>query len=260
MKKKKCAVFTIVKNENYFLPIWINHYKRFFDKSDIYILDHQTTDGSTKNLDVNVINVFNDLAFDHKWLVDTVQNFQKKLLNDYECVLFAESDEIIYSVNNDLNNIIDDFISSNFKNAQCSGYEILHNIYEERCISPQESIIDNRNYWFFNPLYSKVLLSKIPLFWHWGFHEILDGQSKKLAAPEIFGLTLLHLHRVDFELMLKRHEERATKWNLKVENDLVFGRQHRIGSREEVLKYMLTIPSERKVEKIPVEHKRMLKI
>ena len=45
--KKKCAVFTIVKNENYFLPIWLKHYKRYFDNSDIYVLDHQSNDGST---------------------------------------------------------------------------------------------------------------------------------------------------------------------------------------------------------------------
>lgn len=40
--KKKCAVYTIVKNEDYFLPKWIKHFNKYFDKSDIYILDHQS--------------------------------------------------------------------------------------------------------------------------------------------------------------------------------------------------------------------------
>ena len=107
--KKKCAVFTIVKNENYFLPIWLKHYKKYFNNSDIYVLDHQSNDGSTNNLDVNVIRIDYKLAFDHHWLVQTVQQQQTKLLEEYESVLFAEVDEIIYTVNEPLN------ISDRFK-------------------------------------------------------------------------------------------------------------------------------------------------
>jgi hypothetical protein len=70
---KDCAVFTIVKNEKLFLPIWIKHYKKFFDDSDIYILDHESNDDSTKNLDVNVIPVYNEFTFDQNWLINTVQ-------------------------------------------------------------------------------------------------------------------------------------------------------------------------------------------
>ena len=85
-------MFTIVKNESYFLPIWIKYYSFFFDKNDIYILDHDSDDNSTTELDVNVVNIHNTLAFDHQWLVDTVQDFQQKLLEKYKCVLFSESD------------------------------------------------------------------------------------------------------------------------------------------------------------------------
>jgi hypothetical protein len=55
--------------------------------------------------------------------------------------------------------------------------------------------------------------------------------------------------------MLKRHEERATKWNLKDDGAGV-GFQHRIGDREGVLKYFNTINS--KLEIIPQEHKDAL--
>ena len=58
--KKKSAVFTIVKNENYFLPIWIKHYKKYFNESDMYVLDHQSNDASTNNLSVNVVPVINE--------------------------------------------------------------------------------------------------------------------------------------------------------------------------------------------------------
>ena len=78
--KKECAVFTIVKNENYFLPIWLKHFKKFFKSEDIYVLDHQSTDGSTEDLDVNVIPIFNDLTFDHQWLINQVEKMQLLML------------------------------------------------------------------------------------------------------------------------------------------------------------------------------------
>lgn len=255
--KKKCAVFTIVKNENYFLPIWIEHYKRFFETSDIYVLDHQTNDGSTNNLDVNVINVINELAFDHQWLVNIVQSFQRNLLNEYECVLFAESDEIIYSIEGELNEIIDKFIDSEFDYIKCKGYEIIQDLEKEKSLSNKESIINNRNYWFYNWMYSKPLLSKVPLNWVWGFHNLENYPQDPVG---LFGLTLCHLHRVDFELMLERHEERATKWKLKNDGELA-GYQHRIGDRKGVLEYFNKVIVEGCViEEIPKEHKNKLKI
>ena len=78
-QKKDFAVFSICKNEKFYLPKFINHYSKFIDKEDIYILDHMSEDGSTKNLDVNVLPVNHDIAFDHFWLKTTVQNFQRDL-------------------------------------------------------------------------------------------------------------------------------------------------------------------------------------
>ncbi|MGH3827327.1 MAG: RICIN domain-containing protein, partial [Pseudonocardiaceae bacterium] len=41
------AVLTIVRNENVFLPIWLHYYGQFFPAQDMYVIDHQSTDGST---------------------------------------------------------------------------------------------------------------------------------------------------------------------------------------------------------------------
>ena len=46
MKRRKAA-FTIVKNEPVMLPIWLSYYSKHFDLQDLYVLDHQSTDGST---------------------------------------------------------------------------------------------------------------------------------------------------------------------------------------------------------------------
>jgi hypothetical protein len=246
--KKKSAVFTIVKNEYYFLPIWLKYYKQYFNDSDIYVLDHQTNDGSTNNLSVNVVPIVNELAFDHQWLVDTVQNFQKELLEKYECVIFAESDELLYSPDFKLNDLIDNFLNdNNLTHLSSIGHEIIQDLNNEKSLSINDEILENRNYWFRDDMYDKTLISKIPLKWEWGFHQITNGRRNNS-----FNVHLCHLHRCDFELMLKRHEERAKKWNLK--NDINgAGHQHRIGDREGVLKYFKDVRSS--VVEIPQNHK-----
>ena len=258
--KKKCAVFTIVKNEDYFLPIWIKHYQRFFDNSDIYVLDHQSDDGSTNNLEVNVINVVNELTFDHQWLVDIVETHQAKLLEEYECVLFAESDEIIYCLDKPLNEMIDDFLEDTSDFVTAHGFEIKQN--NEPNISINDEIIKNRNYWFESFSYSKTLLSKKKLNWIWGFHYPIKEKSKLWADGNSIGgnilnqktkkdynLFLLHLHRCDFSLMVERHKKRSN-WRHKQDG----GGGHNLTDDINTLnKYFNDIDN--KLELIPDEHK-----
>ena len=44
---RRAAVFTIVQNEPVFLPIWERYYQRHFDRDDIFVLDHDSTDPTT---------------------------------------------------------------------------------------------------------------------------------------------------------------------------------------------------------------------
>ena len=246
--KNKCAIFTIVKNEYYFLPKWINHYSKFFDKKDLYILDHESNDGSTENLDVNVKRVTHNLGFDHQWLLDTVKSFQSELLEKYECVIFTEADEMLYSLDKDLNLIIDDFLKTNDSCITSVGYEVMQDIQNEKFLNDSEKIMINRDNWFRSITYDKTLISKIPINWSWGFHGSYQPKNFK------FNLYLLHLHRHDLKLMIKRHQERSIKWNLK--DDKHHGYQHRIKEESEILKYFQSIES--KIEKIPAEHKKLL--
>lgn len=250
--KKKVAVFTIVKNEKYFLPKWIKHYKQYFDESDLYILDHQSNDGSTDNLTVNVVPVINELAFDHQWLVNTVQDFQIKLFESYEVVIFAESDELLYTTNKPLNEMIDDFIADQSQQfISCVGYEVMQQIDSEATIMNTDKIFKYRDYWYRSSFhYDKTLISKIPLKWVWGFHD-----THMYPKNYGFDLHMVHLHRCDFELMFERHAERAKKWNIKDDGQGV-GFQHRLGERNQVLDYFNNIPAP--VEKIPDSHKTIL--
>src|SRR5580704_6832116 len=94
---RKRAAFTIVQNEPVFLPVWLQYYGRYFDRTDLYVLDHDSDDGSTAGVGErsNLLRVHRDKSFDHAWLAGTVAAFQAFLLRSYERVLFAETDEIV---------------------------------------------------------------------------------------------------------------------------------------------------------------------
>lgn len=203
--KKKCAVFTTVKNESIFLPIWLRHYQQYFANEDIYVLDHSSTDGSTFNLPVNVCLVSNDYVNDHEWLVKTAQDFQRQLLQEYQCVVFAESDEILYSIDKPLNETLNDFIQGDDLYATCSGYSVIQDTQNELALSPDDYIFEKRNLWYKDAAEDKTLVSKVPLEWNWGFHS-LKGRNNNYHRD----LYIAHLHRFDFETMVKRHQERTS--------------------------------------------------
>jgi hypothetical protein len=202
MKKKAC-IFTIVKDEDYFLPIWMNYYSQYFDKSDIYILDHNTIGNSTKNLNVNVIKIDYSELFNHSWLVSTVKEYQLKLFEKYEIVVFTEIDEILYSTLNPFDKIIDEFYESDMNYISCIGYEIMQDLQKEVSIKVGDSIAKKRKYWYRMESYDKTLISKIPLDWQIGFHFV-NGVSPNFLSE----FYMAHLHYVDAEQAYIRYQSR----------------------------------------------------
>lgn len=210
--KKPVAVFTIVKNEKYFMPIWYKYYTRYFPKEDIYILDHQTTDGSLLNIDCNIIPVSHDKAFDAIWLMNTVNNFQKELLKKYEYVIFAEADEILITLenpNHDLRQHVED-MKLNGKNFDVAfSWQLQHNNIYEGDYDPTIPILQQRRTWAREMAFDKTLISAVPLDWDIGFHDTkyrrqqdyFDGKNKIHPNKN---LILLHLHHLDYQIFMKR--------------------------------------------------------
>lgn len=189
------AVFTIVRNESIYLPIWLNYYRQFF--KDLFVLDHNSTDGSTHGIAAVVIPVNNSACFDHCWMRDKVQYYQKELLETYDTVIFTEVDEILWYPLG-----LDKLPKGCHK---CIGYDLIQ-MPEEPELNLDSVILEQRQYWQHNDYYDKTLISDIPLNWELGFHKS-DPEGTLLE-----GLTLIHLKKMDYELARQRNEERA-QWN-----------------------------------------------
>lgn len=200
--RSRRAVFTMVHNESTMLPIWLAYYSRFFRPEDIYVLDHDSDDGSTVGQGFKCIPVSNP-EFDNVWQTEVVQEQQETLLGQYDVVLFTDVDEIVipHPDLGDLGTYMDTF-NEDFVN--CLGYEVIHLPDREPALQPDRRILGQRRYWFENSTYSKAALATEPSAWEPGFHRRTDGHFK--PDPDLF---MVHLHRVDYDLCLERHR----KWS-----------------------------------------------
>ena len=194
------AAFTIVQNEATFLPVWLDYYGRHFDPADIYVLDHDSTDGSTEGLAdrCNVLAIHRDHSFDHVWMKSAVEAFQAFLLRSYDTVLFAEADEFVVPDpvrHEGLGSYVD---ALEGPAACCTGFNVIHYPADgEPPVRFDRPLLGQRGFWHRSPKYSKRVLSRVPLAWTIGFHQEAN-LPEVLPDPSLY---LIHLHRVDYDLL-----------------------------------------------------------
>lgn len=212
MAKKRCCIFTIVRNEKIFLPIWLKYYSKIFDKEDIYVLDHDTNDGSIeecqRHYSFNVIHLHWEY-YDDIWKTKMACSKQTELLCSYEYVLYTDADEIVIPDPKKYNDLKDYISKLNEDCILCAAYSLIHIRKEEPPIDLNKSISEQRKYWYQDHEYDKPLLSRIPLEWKYGFHEISNHHCRRDED-----LWLLHLHKMDFDISWHKHQAIASmKWN-----------------------------------------------
>lgn len=224
--RKNNAVFTIVKNEKYFFPIWLRYYSQHF--SDIFVLDHNTTDGSIIDGAFIKVPLHHKFAWDHHWMRKTVSEYQQYLLRQYRTVLFTEVDEIIIpdpKYYQDLQSYIQ---SMQHSCISTNSFNVYHNKRLEKTIDINEGIFRQRKYVKKLPSqWGKPLLSKIPLSWSIGFHHC----DEPVNFDE--NLYLFHLRFMDAKIFFSRLAERTI--GQKIKND-GFGIRNAMG-KQEILHY-----------------------
>lgn len=244
------AIIAMVHNEPVFFPIWLAYYSRYFGPGDIYVLDHDTDDGSTAGDGFVRMPVHRD-GFDNEWQVATVEKLQRELLERYDIVVVTDVDEIIVPRPRmgDLGNYLDTFAEPF---VSCMGYEVVHLPDREPPFDPSRPVLEQRSYWSENAVYNKSSLTTEPASWVPGFHRRSDLQFR--SEPDLF---LIHLHRVDYELCRERHQ----RWSQRVWSDTdlgaEWGAQNRVTGGERFDRWFFTESSfdgfPLRIERIPDE-------
>ena len=245
------AAFTIMQDEPEFVHPWINHYKKHVaNPRDLYVLVHapMRPDGQpmrseempawhralalmTNHHRVTVVAVHHSSAFDHAWLAETVARFQSFLLQSYGWVLFAEADEFVLPMPDTLSpsktllDFVRDLGVTPPSAVRATGFEIVQQAGEPS-VPPHlycdgtnvnltaGNLIDGCQFWYRSDQYSKTVLANRSLRWRVGFHKT-KGVAEEIAEglPSQV-LTLVHLHKADFDLALGRsRRSSARKWS-----------------------------------------------
>jgi reversibly glycosylated polypeptide / UDP-arabinopyranose mutase len=222
-RQRSAAVFTIVRNEPVNLPIWLRYYTRHFDANDIYIIDNGANDDVATTWTVNVVKKPTHHYFDHAALVTIVQDFQKSLLEKYEYVLFAEADEIVVPVASKYSGGIREYIDRmNVDTVLVTAYDIVHQPNVEDGIDTTHEVLYQRQAFYRHPLYDKPLLTKSPVLYGAGFHRCINCSAQ--IDPD---LLMIHLHRMDMDICVSKHEWKARQTFPSGEPEGL-GRQHHI--------------------------------
>ena len=191
------------KNEIRLLPLWIKHYS-IFGMENLYILDHCSTDGSTKDLDCNV-EVFgrpNTPFADRQDIYSMILNKHVELLKEYQYVICADADEFVF-VTPKYENLKHYIETRNNDVPACTGYEIIHQ-KNEKDLDWDKPILNQRSYWIRLNTYDKKNIVSRATRWSRGLHYVYGETPAHARRQNIVkqiqneNLILCHLHRVDY--------------------------------------------------------------
>jgi hypothetical protein len=233
MKKDRC-VFTITHNEPALFPTWWYYYQKYFDWSDIYIcnglkkirceFDDQLKSRSCSR-HFQLLEFNDDFDKDaHVGIKAKVEETQRMLLEKYEKVLFVDIDEFVVWRHGSLGLYLDIW-QQNRQLEVLKGYEIVHMFREhdkygihneiEPDLDFSRPILKQRSWWYSSRIYSKPLITRIPLTYAFGFHSCNQSEPFVPTDPDLY---LLHLRKMDFKIAHERMMGRLNNspdWNFK---------------------------------------------
>lgn len=196
-----CAVFLTVKDPGRLLSVWLRYYGRHFAPHNIFILDHDSVDGSMVGVDASIVRAHNPKYNDNQWHVDIARRMQQHLFARYQYVLYAHADEFIVADPERYPGGLSEYILANTQPVvRCDGRGVVHHS-SEADLDWGRPVFDQRRHWYRDIHDCKPLLANRPLDWAWGFHHERDYPDRP-ADPN---LILVHLHRADLATTRARH-------------------------------------------------------
>lgn len=218
MNKKLCAVFTMVKDEKFNLPLWIDYYGKIFGYDNIYVMDHDTEDGSTDNLPCEVTKYHHKYRYNAQWMLDRLFEKQDELFQRYHYTIHPDVDEFIIpdpNRHNNLRSYVKQLYDGGIKTIACRGYEVLHRRFIEPPLDwSNRPVMKQRKYWTHLTTYDKPIVTAKKLGWVQGKH--FDSREKH---PRDDSLILCHIHRIDYDTCREMTCQKAEcKWTEGLKN------------------------------------------
>jgi hypothetical protein len=203
-KKKKVAVITMARNDDFFLTRWINYYGRELGEENCFIY----LDGEDQPVPKNAgkVNVFHQ-----KRVVQHVVSFEKtrlgflsevakSLLDRYDLIIGVDADEFLV-VDPKCGKTLVEYLSEIDIDPSVSGLgiDVGQVLGKESQLNMDLPFLSQREYALVSSRYTKPSVISKPVNWGSGFHRI-KGHNFKID-PNLF---LFHFGSVDYKMIQDR--------------------------------------------------------
>ena len=213
--KRDIAIFTIVKNESYFLKKWIQYYSQFFDLQDMLVLNNNSDDGCTNNIHIRTQLLFGNTGLNCAWVTQHVRLQFETLLHDYKYVLYVDVDEFIVPTHNpNLRSYIEQQINNGSNCLISTGWNIIH--YPEKgetTFDFTKNILSQRQYANDCISYNKPYCANYTLDFIPGQHSATNEQWHSQHQRNDTNALLLHAKLFDMQYTVQRYQKQLRQFN-----------------------------------------------
>ncbi len=194
-KPAEIAVFTRIYNDKLFTDLFCNHYSQLTDPIHIYLIDHDSEDGSVQEMAakhgcqfVRIPRGFSDESNMRQYC----EYFQRFLLTKYKWVIYADIDELIIHEDG-MNHLKTALINDSWQGVYAPehGYEVFHHPDAELELDYSKPLASQRNFLHPNKSYAKPTVASEKAFWGPGFHYALNINQK--VMPKLWMIHLAHM-------------------------------------------------------------------
>lgn len=206
----KGLAFTSVYNDMVILELWLKYYSRWFEALHVMGLGTKAKYGSLEFLKKKYDFSFEKIEIDPTHdifhaadvFVNTIREKQASFLESYDWVLYCNCDE--YLVPSDPDKSLRDLMEkSDADYVHSEAFDVIQ-LESEGPIDYTRDYMSQRTSWVKNTSYNKTLLSRVPLAWNAGCHQIEGMSEDDSKQIKNTGLFLVHLKYSDLRPLGKR--------------------------------------------------------
>jgi hypothetical protein len=207
--RKKIGIVSMVRNDRFFIPKWIDYYGRQLGYENLYLIldghDQAFPEGPEA---VNVIRIprkkLNRDRGDRN-RIDVISYFVKALFLRYDLIIAHDIDEILIA-DPARNLTLADYLQREVRFASLSalGLDVGQHLDLEKPIDPSRPFLEQRSFAHVSARYTKAVVANRPLKWGSGFHRVRFRNFH--IDPNLF---LFHFGMVDYGISKVKMEDES---------------------------------------------------
>lgn len=171
----RTCVITFCRDEGRMLPLWVQYYGREFGVDNLYVVDDNSTDGSTDDLPCDVLRIPAIRGDFNRVRINMVSRLAQSLMQLYDVAIFCDTDEFIVPDPErwpSLKDYVETRTEEGIAAVGSIGLNVVHHVGQEPPLDLGSPLLGQRRLAKFLPLMCKPAISWVPVNWSAGTHGI----------------------------------------------------------------------------------------